>query len=154
MDGPGWTPNEPGWTPTKKTKRSLHGNTLSNLPARPYMFAIPNPSEEVISSLEFFHSDNAPSKITKRNPYVSGFVSHEAIMVILILVFHHYWLCFTWSSKLSPLLFPSCKECDKLHRLTCDNKICSYLVSFGHMWSYLVIYCLIIHFFLSNKFRS
>ena len=53
--------------PTKKTKRSSHGITLSNLPALPYMFLISGPpSEEVNSSLEDFLTNNAPSKITKQ----------------------------------------------------------------------------------------
>ena len=58
--------------PTKKTKRSSHGITLSNLPAPwtirgPYMFLISGPpSEEVNSSLEVFLTNNAPSKITKQ----------------------------------------------------------------------------------------
>ena len=57
MDGP----------PTKKTKRSSHDITLSNLPALPYMFVISGPpSEEINSSLEVFLTNNAPSKITKQ----------------------------------------------------------------------------------------
>ena len=69
MDGP----------PTKKTKRSSHGNNLSNPPARPYMFVIPSAtSDEVNSSLEVFLSDNAPSKITKQQtPWIRVFKINE-----------------------------------------------------------------------------
>ena len=69
MDGPA----------TKKTKRSSHSNAPSNPPARPYMFVISGPpSEEVNSSLEVFLSNNAPSKITKKQtPWIRVFKNNE-----------------------------------------------------------------------------
>ena len=70
--------------PTKKTKRSSHGNALSNPPhvltcSRPYMFLISGPpSEDVNTSLEVFLSNNAPSKITKQQtPWIRVFKDNE-----------------------------------------------------------------------------